>query len=87
MTLETRKVIIMGEVIVVPGVDGYENYIYPKKKKIMISQIQTSVKNRLGTFALDTVTDGWSTLLGTKGIKGNQSVMEKIAETLEKIVD
>ncbi|MDR2514129.1 MAG: hypothetical protein LBD02_02840 [Christensenellaceae bacterium] len=85
--LESRdKVIMNGEIIVAQGVDGYENYIVPKKKKIRISQIQTSAKNRVGTFALDAATSGWSTLLGTKGIKGNQAVMQKLAEAIEEIV-
>lgn len=83
--LELRKVVMLGEVIIASGVDGYENYIYPKKKKITISQIQTSGAKRVGDLALHTVTDGWSSLLGTKGIKGNQAVMVKIAETIEKV--
>jgi hypothetical protein len=86
--LEARdKVIMNGDIIVAGGVDGYENYIVPKKKKIRISQLQTSTKNSVATLALDTATSGWSTLIGTKGIKGNQAVMLKLAEAIEKIVN
>ena len=83
--LEPQKVIVTGEIIVAEGVDGYVNYIYPRKNKIVISQIRQTVKGRIADLAASAATDGWSTLLGTRGIKGNAAVAEMIAETIQKL--
>ena len=85
--LESRdKVIFNGDIIVQKGLDGYENYINPKKSKIVISQVQTSFKSRAKITALDIGTGGIAMFMGARGVKGNKQLVTQMGEEIESFL-
>ncbi len=81
---ELKKVLGM-KTINLPGAGGFYNAVGVTKKSISISQFKSTGKGLLKSMAIDTLTDGWGSLLNIEG-GSNAPVMKAIAEEIERLV-